>query len=1026
MRQRATYVMKHLLSIALFCSMLLTAIAANAAQYIMYLDPYTTDWADTWCYIFPNKAGSSSTSYNYYANTAIAAAKAELDDTGWLKVEFETDATIFDVHFRSNEMTSSIYYTNSYSAGYNNLFQGITESTYFVVENEYLKKTDYRPLTIIESNTFSVHVTTAGSLGNVIMQYITDWTDIAKLTVTGSLNADDMKYFARMTNIQELDLSGTDITTIATCNELSRLKKVVLPSSVTTIADNAFSNDSRLADINLDNVETIGNYAFSGCNSITSLTLPKCQALGNGAFALYYRTYQSEYVSTCYTDRGLISIDLPNAKSLGNWCFGACGRLEQINIPLVETIGYDAFCNCIALTQIDISSATNIEYAAFGFYPSLTPSLRKVVLSDDLESIPEFCFYYAKYLENINFPRKLKTIHNYAFYSVKISHALLPEGLTSVESYNFNYSDTITLPSTLTTFKSYYLQWKHIYSYLIQPLALSFITNLNNSFDNDTLHVPAFSVSTYKLDDYWYRFGKIVALDEDLNKINITGDFTFYTTGGIAEKADMIIYPNGQLTTSADQTINLGQYTQYIGTSTSYRHDIARDENNNYMYDDNGNYVYVYSKAVDNTGTLLANSPLTADNAVYLINAVANRWIFISLPFDVNIEDISCTDNAKWVIREYNSTNRALGTGETWQNVATDGVLKAYKGYILYCNAQSVFSFPAANETRQNLFAVDNQQVNLTQYEAEYLQNRNWNLVGNPYPCFFDIKMTDFTAPMTMWNGRGYTAYSPLDDEYILRPAEAFFVQAPQGTSSITFSKAGRNTETTYTVSTYEYNNRSNMQARRITGTNADRRIFNFIVSGNDYSDRARIVFNEQALATYEIEHDAVKMMSSDNSVPQLFVNDEGIHYAICERPMMSGVATLGFHAATAGEYSLYLEAANDDYTINLTDTETGECFELGRTPYTFTSNQGDYPQRFRLSIKQKMPTEIETISTDQQITIDGKTLTIRTPQLSEIALYTLDGKTIVRRYTNEMHFTLAFGTYIVSIDGNQSKVVVK
>ncbi len=1016
---------KYFIFIILLCTMFVCAIEGYAAKYAMYLDPYSTEWSDTWCYVWAPK--SSSTNY-YYATEAIAAVKAEIDEYGWLKAEFETDSTVFDVYFCSNEITNSIYYSNSYAAGTNNLYQGITESTYFVIDNQMLKKSEFRPLNIVESNTFNLHVTTAGTLGNVIMSYIDDWGDVAKLTITGSLNKQDMKYFARMTYLQELDLSGTDISLIASCTGLKRLKKVVLPSSVTTVADSAFYGCVLLDDdLLLDNVETIGNFSFFNCNNIDTLSLPKCKTAGNGAFAFanYYNYWNTTGSNISYTDRGLKTIDMPIATDIGRSCFAACGRLEKINIPLAETIGLAAFHNCIALKEIDIHSATNIGDVAFGCYYNFNPQLSKVILSDELATIPSYCFYNAKNLTDINIPQKLKQINDYAFYDCKIRNVVLPEGTTTVQAGNFTHSDSITLPSTITTFASYSSEWKHVFSYLTPPPSLGFVTNSGNNFEDMTLHVPAYCLSAYKLNDYWYRFGKITAIEGNLDAINITGDFTFYTTDGIVDKAAMTIYSGGKLTTSADKTIYLGQYTQHIGTTSSYSWDYSK-ENGSYVLDENNNYISIYSKSIANTGSLMALSSLAADNAEWLITATANRWNFISLPFDVNIADITTQAGIKWVIREYNAQNRASQTGDTWQNVATDGVLSANKGYILYCNSAAVFTFPAANETRQNIFSIADQQVALEHYEADYPQNMSWNLIGNPYPCFFDIKKTDFIAPMTMWNGRGYTAYSPLDDDYILRPAEAFFVQAPEDADAIIFDKSGRNMETSYTVSTYEYNNRTSMPARREHNSITDRLIFNFIVGNTDYSDRARIVFNEQASTDYELLRDAAKMMSTDDVIPQLYVNEQGIHYSICERPMQNGQTILGFHAGAAGEYSLTLDAHSDDYIVQLTDNEYNIDFQLDDKPYIFTSQEGDFPERFSISIQQRMPTVFATITTDNSIELNGNQLMVRSSQLSDIRVYSIDGQIIVRRNGTNLDATLAAGVYIVCIDNLCNKVVVK
>lgn len=52
----------------------------------------------------------------------------------------------------------------------------------------------------------------------------------------------------------------------------------------------------------------------------------------------------------------------------------------------------------------------------------------------------------------------------------------------------------------------------------------------------------------------------------------------------------------------------------------------------------------------------------------------------------------------------------------------------------------------------------------------------------------------DFGAPITTWNmsNSTYEAYSLVDDNYILWPGEAFFVQRPVDQAEITFLAEGR------------------------------------------------------------------------------------------------------------------------------------------------------------------------------------------------------------------------------------------
>ena len=72
-----------------------------------------------------------------------------------------------------------------------------------------------------------------------------------------------------------------------------------------------------------------------------------------------------------------------------------------------------------------------------------------------------------------------------------------------------------------------------------------------------------------------------------------------------------------------------------------------------------------------------------------------------------------------------------------------------------------------------------------------------------------------------------------------------------------------------------------------------DRNVFNFILSGEKYEDRVRIVLNPEATAEYEIGRDASKFFAANNDNAQLYVNS-GVNYSIDERPVSDGKAELG------------------------------------------------------------------------------------------------------------------------------------
>jgi hypothetical protein len=87
------------------------------------------------------------------------------------------------------------------------------------------------------------------------------------------------------TNIETVILK--DIVSVPgnTFYDCSKVKKIVLPKTVTEIGEYAFAGCSSLTSINVpENVKTIGDGAFKNCTSLKKITLPKDIEEGNNVF----------------------------------------------------------------------------------------------------------------------------------------------------------------------------------------------------------------------------------------------------------------------------------------------------------------------------------------------------------------------------------------------------------------------------------------------------------------------------------------------------------------------------------------------------------------------------------------------------------------------------------------------------------------------------------------------------------------------------------------------------------------------
>ena len=804
----------------------------------------------------------------------------------------------------------------------------------------------------------TINMTKPGEFAQLLLQHTDNWYKVNELTVIGEMNEDDLNVFKRMDQLTKLDLSQSIISDIPnnfggrgySGEEFGILEEVILPS-IKKLGSYAFYNTHKLRKVILPHVESIGDYAFEYSN-ISSIELPEgLSSIGQYAF------YQT--------------------------------NLESIKIPSsVTEISANCFQNCYGLKSAVIpESVTKIGYSSF----------------------------YESGLTSVNLPG-VQTISEYAFYNCKeLTDVTFAEGLTSLGYYSFRGCtalNEIDLPSTSLSFDSSPFHGctniKKVISRAVIPPTQNNNSSIMDGCDmtNVKLYVPAMSIDKYRAESGWKTFYTILPLEDKTSKAYIYNNFTIDDASQFTNDCNFIIdwysqYMNGQYYCGAvdyngSTTFSMNEYKQYqhLGES-SY--------NNPYYY---GAHFT----------SLISNGTMRADNVQTTLRTGSNYyWYFISLPYDVKVSDIIYTDGAQFVIRKYSGQNRAEQSGNTWQNLTADDTMHAYEGYILRCNKNEAdFTFPAINNSNKNkVFEKENVSVPLSDYPSEFEHNRSWNLIGNPYPCYYDTRYMDFSAPITVWNryNQRYDAYSPIDDSYILHPAQAFFVQCPVGQASLTFDKTGRQKdETARTLP-------ANAPRRRVSDM-ASRKVFNVILSDGTNEDHTRFVINDKATCNYDLDKDASKFMSDDNASMLLYTVENGVKYAINERPMAKGIIRLGFYAPTEGDYSLSLNTSQEDNLIlidNETNTETPISGE-----YHFKAAVGFNDSRFSLMFGEA--TGISSLDKkDVQINVENGIVSANT----SYNIYTIDGQ-LMGSYNAGNTTILSKGIYVIQSKDVKRKIVVK
>jgi hypothetical protein len=212
---------------------------------------------------------------------------------------------------------------------------------------------------------------------------------------------------------------------------------ITIPSTVTSINDNAFKNCTTLKEVYIPGtVKSIGSYAFNGCTALRKVTLNEgTTSIGKYAF------------SECSL---LSSVTIPATVTTGVLAFYGCTGLRSATVK--GTLDNNMFGNCTELRTVDLNtSISEIPNCAFAMCTSLT----SISLPDNVKTIGEFAFSGCTALSEMKFPSKLKIIGWCAFYNCKSLETvdLTKTQVTEIEAGAFSECIGVTsvnLPASLS------------------------------------------------------------------------------------------------------------------------------------------------------------------------------------------------------------------------------------------------------------------------------------------------------------------------------------------------------------------------------------------------------------------------------------------------------------------------------------------------------------------------------------------------------------------------------------------------
>lgn len=367
-----------------------------------------------------------------------------------------------------------------------------------------------------------------------------------------------------------------------------------------------------------------------------------------------------------------------------------------------------------------------------------------------------------------------------------------------------------------------------------------------------------------------------------------------------------------------------------------------------------------------------------------LINDTTASWDMVSLPFSLEVGngtmlngvtidglpveaiqagDESGDDKNRLYLYEYDGAKRA----EDLYSVVAPQNSKywAFENNQMGANVGYLMATPSASDAVTVRFSKSSSALPVYEESAEegksillkqhnlktlvggrphftYKENMGWNLFGVPYLCSYTTERMSIDHIL-------YT-YDPEASRFVsinswegntIAPFSAVFTQ----TATVKESEELLFAKPVIPLNTLPAPHGVQL---KISGSN--------LSAGCDYvSVVADNVYGEPM--NFDMGNDALKMMSFDPRIPQIYVyNEKGVRFAHTQTADIEGETPVGIYTGESGIYEISLteDSEYDRYdAVVLTDRSTGRKVDLKHAPYSFTvDDRAMETGRFSLSLK--------------------------------------------------------------------------
>jgi hypothetical protein len=307
---------------------------------------------------------------------------------------------------------------------------------------------------------------------------------------------------------------------------------------------------------------------------------------------------------------------------------------------------------------------------------------------------------------------------------------------------------------------------------------------------------------------------------------------------------------------------------------------------------------------------------------------------------------------------------------------------------------------------------------------------KGWNLIGNPYPSAIEWNSswtkTNVDATIYVYDGSQYLTWNYNLGGYgtktdgSIPSTQGFWVHANAASPSLTIP----NSERIHSSQAF------------YKGTEAGCDMFNFSITGNDYSDNTIVGFYSGSTIGFDAEFDAAKWYGIE-AAPQLYTTLKLWDYAVNIRPYTAKTKTvaLGLRTGAAGSYTFRFEGyegLNPTAVVFIEDKNyPGTLINLTQNPeYIMNLPEGTTDNRYVLHFmmmsvsnnqyKSQTPDDMENLVQIHSCRTDVY-INYRSDAPASMAIYDLWGREILRGdlvcdNMNKFSVSNGMGYYIVQV----------